>query len=296
MVKQVEIIGMPPTDEQLEHIHRASLDILANTGIRLNHGDALNLLRRNGIRISGETAYFKPDQLMAWVGLAPARINVHARNECYDMAICADMRSGEVSIGTPSFSLMAAYGARLAKRYGLPCRGGGASTDAAAVGVQSGYESMLAMLVSCREKIDLVLHSTGILDSYSAVSTEQFFVDREIIRMVEYYHVGVTVDADTLALDAIGEVGPGGQFLTHRHTLAHCRTAPWVPELGGRHAPVGQALMEKIAQFKAQTLADYRQPAMDEAVIRELQNFLSGKGLEEGLLARIFRYTSGQGN
>ncbi len=42
------------------------------------------------------------------------------------------------------------------------------------------------------------------------------------------------VDEDTLALDAIAQVGPGGQFLGSKHTRRHMREVQWRPTLLNR--------------------------------------------------------------
>jgi trimethylamine--corrinoid protein Co-methyltransferase len=44
---------------------------------------------------------------------------------------------------------------------------------------------------------------------------------------------GIVVDDETLALDAIRHVGPGGSFLGERHTRQHMR-ALWQPALFDR--------------------------------------------------------------
>ena len=41
--------------------------------------------------------------------------------------------------------------------------------------------------------------------------------------MVKRFLSGIQVDEETLALDVIKEVGPGGNFLAHEHTVKHFR-------------------------------------------------------------------------
>ena len=43
----------------------------------------------------------------------------------------------------------------------------------------------------------------------------------------------MSLDDESLALDVIHEVGPGGQFISHDHTLSHWREL-WVPKLFDR--------------------------------------------------------------
>ena len=63
-------------------------------------------------------------------------------------------------------------------------------------------------------------------------SFEQFMVVLEIIRMLNKKHETLEVDATSLSLDVIRQAGPGGgEFLTSPHTLKHCRTLLFQPEL-----------------------------------------------------------------
>jgi len=45
---------------------------------------------------------------------------------------------------------------------------------------------------------------------------------------------GIEVNPDTLAVDVIREIGPGGEYLTHEHTAKHFRSEQWDAELGNR--------------------------------------------------------------
>jgi trimethylamine--corrinoid protein Co-methyltransferase len=69
-----------------------------------------------------------------------------------------------------------------------------------------------------------VHHAAGMLESMLGVSYEQFIIDDEIIGMCCKVLKGIAVDADHLALDTIANVGPGGNFMTEDHTIAHMRT------------------------------------------------------------------------
>lgn len=119
-----------------------------------------------------------------------------------------DFRNGSISIGSPMYAIQLGTFARLARMYGLPSRGGGTANDAKYVSVQSGYESMLSMLASFQNGINLIIHSAGILDSFAGMSYEQFVVDLEIISMVKLYHKGMEVDEEKLSFHVIKEVGP----------------------------------------------------------------------------------------
>lgn len=199
-------------------------------------------------------------------------------------ATTSDLRTGGISIGTPDFALQTAACARLAKGYGLPCRGGGCSADAQALGAQSGYESMLHMFVACQEKINLILHSAGILEGYGAMSYEKFFADLEVIGMVRHYLQGVRVDDEALALDTIATVGPGGEYLTCRHTLDNCRKVPWQPGISVRGLRNGidfnSRILMNIQAEKQKMLDAYQPPVLNPDIRARLDLYLADLGIE----------------
>ncbi len=205
------------------------------------------------------------------------------------MPTTTDIRTGGVSIGSPGLSVQTAWCARLARRYNLPCRGGGALTDAGRVSAQSGYESMMSMLVSAREHINLVLHSAGILAGFAAMSVEQLLVDAEIVRMVEYLLADLAVDEKNLALDVIEAVGPGGEYLTARHTMQNCRRAPWLPEISVRGAADPADFDRRFSgnlDRKLHALLDgYQQPGLEQGLRTELERYLLAEGVPAGMLA-----------
>jgi trimethylamine--corrinoid protein Co-methyltransferase len=204
----------------------------------------------------------------------------------------ADLRTGTISIGSPAYALQAGYCARLARMYGLPSRGGGTTTDAKTVSVQSGYESMLSMLTAFQNKINLIVHSAGILDSFAGMSYEKFVVDLEIIEMVKFYLKDMAVDADALSFDGIKEVGPGGQFLTALDTFKKCRTHSWNPEISLRGTVTGNTpdgkLFENINQKINKMQDGYQKPELDAEIQKDLRRYLKKSGVDQRVVRKIF--------
>ena len=60
-------------------------------------------------------------------------------------------------------------------------------------------------------------------------SLESILLGAETVRWVRQFVKGFDVSAETLALDVIKQVGPGGQFLDQAHTLDHLRENMWSP-------------------------------------------------------------------
>jgi trimethylamine--corrinoid protein Co-methyltransferase len=85
---------------------------------------------------------------------------------------------------------------------------------------------------------------------------------------------GIPVDAESLALEAIADVGPGGDYLTAEHTRRHMREL-WQPKYLDRR-PWSQYETDpdkphREALERARTLLrDHRPEPLDPALDREL--------------------------
>ncbi len=161
----------------------------------------------------------------------------------------ADLRTGGLSLGSPSRFAFKIMAAQMAEKYNLPNRGIGAVTDAGQVSAQSGYEAMMTLSSDYQYRTSLVVHGAGILNSFSQFSFEQFMVDLEIIRMLNKNSEPFWVDDASLDLDLIRQAGPGGEFLTSPHTLKHCRTLLFQPELAPPKTNTPQAYNNAFARL-----------------------------------------------
>jgi trimethylamine--corrinoid protein Co-methyltransferase len=63
----------------------------------------------------------------------------------------------------------------------------------------------------------------GLLDVSTLLSFEQMVLDHEGLRNCRASATSQAVTPETLGLEAIRDVGPGGHFLAHKHTLSHIR-------------------------------------------------------------------------
>jgi trimethylamine--corrinoid protein Co-methyltransferase len=195
----------------------------------------------------------------------------------------ADMQTGAYVSASPEHALCLRYGAQLARFYGLPSRGGGSNSDVHFVSALSGLESMLILLTTCMEKMNIVVLSAGILDRAMAMSYEKFLLDLQIIAIARRVVQGVRIDGATLALDAIHEVGPGGEFLTHDHTLKFCRSERWPATIDSSAAGLmnnNRDMMQWLQEKKADMLGAYRQPALPDDVRSDMEKCLVDAGFD----------------
>ena len=197
-----------------------------------------------------------------------------------------DLRNGNPAIGSPESALSITVCAQLARFYDLPCRGGGALTDSPLPDAQSSYERMFTLMTSIMSGVNYLMQGLGVLESYLTLSYEQFVIDLELLAMIRHLVEPFEISAETLALDTIHAVGPGGHFLEAEHTMRHYREAHFIPQIGLRQ-PYEQWEAEgrKDATQRANTrcrelLASYVQPAMDVTVAAQLYNFVERRKAE----------------
>ena len=192
----------------------------------------------------------------------------------------AEMRNGTLSIGSPEMAINAAATAQMARHYRLPVRGGGAVCDAKSPDAQASYESMMNLLMARLSGINFVLHSAGILESFNCMSYEKFIIDDEMCGMVKRIKRGYEVTPDTLALDVIKEVGPGGQYLDKDHTFDHFRTEFYQPQLSNRddfvswQANASPQCMETANKKYKEILETYEAPLLPANLDKDLLNFI----------------------
>lgn len=191
-----------------------------------------------------------------------------------------EMSHGSLSIGAPEGAWIAAATAQIARFYGLPSRAGGCLTDSKLPDAQAACESMMNMQAAALAGVDLVLHATGILESYMSMSLEKFVLDDEICGMVRRILTGGQVNGETLATDLIHEVGPGGQFLTSDHTYRHFRTEFWQPVVAHRgnydqwRLDGARDALSRARKRVSEILENYQAPALDQATDRALREMV----------------------
>lgn len=203
----------------------------------------------------------------------------------------ADLRSGNISVGSPAYARQLKTTAALARWYRLPSRCGGAPTDAPALSAQSGYESMLNLLASFEHGVNLIIHSAGTLGAFSGISYEKFIMDVEMIAMLKYYRSDLDVHGDVLDLGLIRDVGPGGLFLNTMDTVCKCRSHSWDSAINLRGAAGAQApeaaYLDRIAARQQAMLDAYVPPAMDPALRDEIDDFMVRQGVDMAQLVKI---------
>ncbi len=143
-----------------------------------------------------------------------------------------DMKEMISVYGAPEFQLARVMAAEMGRFYGLPVWGYAAHSDSKVLDEQAAVDAQFSVQVALLAGTNLN-HDVGYLEAGLTNSPEYMVLTNEIISQARSFAAGVSLDDESLALDVIHEVGPGGQFISHDHTLSHWREL-WVPKLFDR--------------------------------------------------------------
>ena len=140
-----------------------------------------------------------------------------------------DMSSMQICYASPEFQLTKAAVAEMGRWYGLPNWGYAGCSDAKVMDEQAAVEATLSVIMAKLGGSNLV-HDVGYMESGLTTSLEMFVLTDELAAMMNHFIKGIVVTDDTLMLDEINEVGPGGNYLGTKGTLKHFREF-WFPGL-----------------------------------------------------------------
>ena len=190
-----------------------------------------------------------------------------------------DMKYGYWAAGAPEEAVLNAASVEIAKYYGLPACVMGLVTSAKVPGPQACYEKVMSGILPILAGADVVWGAGGLGRSMTA-SLEQLVIDDELIKAMLTSLHGVEVSDDTLALDVIDKVGPGGHYLGQKHTLDHFLKERFIPELTDRSGyekwkETGKkSLVERAKEKVKKILKEHSVPPLDNDIRKELDNII----------------------
>jgi trimethylamine--corrinoid protein Co-methyltransferase len=191
-----------------------------------------------------------------------------------------DMRTTISVYSAPEFELARVAVAELGRFYNLPTWGYAGHSDSCAMDEQAAADAAFSVLTSLLAGSNLV-HDVGYLEAGLTTSPEMMVFTAEMIEMLRGFMDGVSLDAESLALDVIHAVGPGGEFISTDHTMRHFRDF-WEPTLFNRQrvddwVEAGRKRLGERLKEKTVAILDEHEPEpLPEGVRREIEAILEG--------------------
>jgi trimethylamine--corrinoid protein Co-methyltransferase len=196
------------------------------------------------------------------------------------------MKSGAPMAGTPEISLMNFMIGQMARFYGVPWRTSNTLGGAKTFDAQAGYESAMTMNAVLLAGANYVWHSAGWNEAGMHCSTAKFIVDAEMCAMGYRMAEGINWDDFDAALSAVPDIGPGGHYLGHPHTLEHFQKAFFMPEMFDNNSieqwqAEGSVEINERALIKARAmLNEYEEPKLDAGVNEALLDYIARRVCE----------------
>ena len=200
-----------------------------------------------------------------------------------------DMRTGAPAMGTPEYVKSAVISGQLARFYGVPYRSSGGNA-ANAPDAQAIYETMFALWGAKLGQADIVMHAAGWLEGGLSASPEKLIIDAEILQGMNAALAAIAVDDDSLGLDAIREVGPGGHYFGAAHTMARYTDEFYVPLLsdwsnfGAWTAAGSREALQRAHETMTVLIDRFAPPAVDPGRVEAMAAFVARRKEEGGAL------------
>ena len=196
------------------------------------------------------------------------------------------MKSGAPMAGTPEISLMNMMIGQMARFYGVPWRSSANLGGAKTFDAQAGYESASTLMALQMAGTNYMWHAAGWNEAGMHCSTAKFIVDAEQCAMAYRMAEGIRWDDFDEALTAVADIGPGGHYLGHAHTLANFQRAFFMPDMFDNNsieqwqAEGSVEITQRALNTARQMLNEYVEPKLDESVDEALLDYIARRERE----------------
>ena len=191
-----------------------------------------------------------------------------------------DMRTTVSTYASPEFMLHCKAIAELGHRfYKLPVWGFAGCADSKLADLQAGAESSMWIMWTALSGANLV-HDVGYVESGLTCSHEMIVTCDEIIGFVRRLLGGIEISPETLALDVIDEVGPGGEYLSTEHTMRHYKEC-WYPRVFDRNnhqtwvASGSPTAADTAREIARRTIAEHEPDPLPDTTVETLHSVVA---------------------
>jgi len=196
-----------------------------------------------------------------------------------------DMRTGSPAFGTPEQTKATHITGQLCRRYQIPFRSSNTNASTS-VDAQSAYESEMSLWGAVMGHANRIVHGGGWLEGGLVASFEKLIIDVEMMQMMAEFVEPLVVNEETLAIEAMREVQPGGHYFGTSHTMERYDSAfysPIVSDWTNFEAWKEAGSLDSAQRANAiwkQAINDYEQPPLDPAILEELEEYVAKRKQE----------------
>ena len=196
-----------------------------------------------------------------------------------------DMRTGSPAFGTPEQTKATLITGQLCRRYQIPFRSSNTNASTS-VDAQSAYESEMSLWGAVMGHANRIVHGGGWLEGGLVASFEKLIIDVEMMQMMAEFVEPLVVNEETLAIEAMREVQPGGHYFGTSHTMERYDSAfysPIVSDWTNFEAWKEAGSLDSAQRANAiwkQAINDYEQPPLDPAILEELEEYVAKRKQE----------------
>ncbi len=193
-----------------------------------------------------------------------------------------DMKATQICYASPEFQLTKAAISELGRWYGIPTWGYAGCSDAKVMDAQASLECLLSVIMAKFTGANLI-HDVGYMESGLTGSFEMIVLTDEMVALTDNMIKGIEVNDDTMMLDELDKVGPGGHFLNTKTTLSRFKEF-WYPTLLDRSIRTtwldngSTTLNDRLRAKVSNILANHQPEPLDPDKKAQVQEILAGVG------------------
>jgi len=202
-----------------------------------------------------------------------------------------DMKTGAIVLSPMEVTMINMAYTQMGRFYNIPTGTGDSAghSDSKLNDFQSGAESASSQLLVSLAGNNAPL-GVGFLANQEGYSLEKLVADCEIFKFIKKLLGGVDVSDETLAYEVFKEVGPGGSFLTHEHTLKWFKKVYNFSDVFDRNTrkdwkasgckDTHALARERVKEILANTSFNRLNPEVDRALDRKMDSILKCRGFK----------------
>jgi trimethylamine--corrinoid protein Co-methyltransferase len=198
-----------------------------------------------------------------------------------------DLKNGNPAVAAPECGVLNVGTAKMAHYYGIPSWCGSGVSGSKRMDVQAAYEfntnTAIALLAGSN-----IIYGCGSIESGLTFDFAKLILDAEQLRNIEWLKRGMDISEETMCLETIQNVGPGGEYLSSSHTLKHMRSMSqrdlfdsmdrdtWANKIGGKD------VVERAYEKARFVIENHKPMALPEGAKEKMEEIIKESEIPEG--------------